>query len=189
MSTFQEQWQPFQQQPLYVDPHAFALGHYDHLARDKTPTESLINHTGLSPIPLTATPPLSRNTSRPPEPPRDQPDLMLWDNGSLSSSPTSVRTPDGDSPDFEMLDPDPLHYYHQSAVSMSTQESSDAVTAINSNMMFTPHGTFSDYGMSMQSLQYLFTDSYSCEHSSEPDNGISHAAALSFLQWTGSANK
>jgi hypothetical protein len=83
---------------------------------DKTPTDSPINHSGLSPIPLTATPPLSRNPSRPPEPPRDQtPDDMPWDTGGLSNSPKSVRTPDVDPFEVEMLDSAVRNFYQPKA--------------------------------------------------------------------------
>jgi hypothetical protein len=148
MSMFDEPYHPnFHQQSLFFDPHTFPLGHYDTTRRDKTPTDSLINHTGLSPIPLTATPPLSRNPSRPPEPPRDQPpDHMLWDDGSLSNSPTSVKTPDGESFEVEMLDSDVRSFYQQGA-SMSTQVSHNAIPAVDQSMLFTPQGTFSDHGM------------------------------------------
>jgi hypothetical protein len=145
MSTFHEQWQHFPQQQLYVDPHAFAIAQYG-VPREKTPTESLINHSGHSPIPLTATPPLSRNPSRPPEPPRDQPDQMLWDDGSMSNSPTSVRTPDGESFEVEMLDTDMRNYYQQNGMAMSSQESHNAIPAMDSSMIFTSQGTFSDHG-------------------------------------------
>tara|TARA_R110002003_G_scaffold97_12_gene7830 strand:+ start:7752 stop:9746 length:1995 start_codon:yes stop_codon:yes gene_type:complete len=150
MSTFSQQYQHFQQQPLFLDPHAFAFGHYD-TGREKTPTDSLINHTGLSPIPLTTTPPLSRNPSRPPEPPRDQPpDHMHWDNGSLSNSPTSVKTPDGESFEVEMLDSDVRNFYHHNGLDMSTQVSHNAIPAVDTTMFLTPQGTISDQGTSSE---------------------------------------
>ncbi|KAF2033851.1 hypothetical protein EK21DRAFT_57779 [Setomelanomma holmii] len=159
MSTFSQQYQHFQQ-PLFVDPHTFAFGHYD-TGREKTPTDSLINHTGHSPIPLTTTPPLSHNPSRPPELPRDQPpDHMFWDNGSLSDSPTSVRTPDGESFEIEMLDSDVRSFYHQNGVDMSTQVSHNAIPAIDQSMFLTPQGTISDHALqaalnaSIQAQQY-----------------------------------
>jgi len=147
MSTFSQQYH-FQEQPIFIDPHAFSLGHYDP-GRHKTPTDSLINHTGLSPTPLTTTPPLSRNPSRPPEPLRDHPpDHLLWDNGSLSNSPTSVRTPDGDSFEVEMLDSESIrNFYHQNGANMSTQASHNAVPAVDATMFYTPNGTISDHGM------------------------------------------
>jgi hypothetical protein len=148
MSTFSQQYH-FQEQPLFVDQHAFTFGHYDP-GRHKTPTDSLINHTGLSPIPLTTTPPLSHNPSRPPEPPRDHPpDHLLWDNGSLSNSSTSVGTPDGESFEVDMLDSESMrNFYHQNGV-MPTQVSHNAVPAVDSSMFFTPNGTISDQGMSI----------------------------------------
>ncbi|KAF2474542.1 uncharacterized protein BDR25DRAFT_109641 [Lindgomyces ingoldianus] len=92
---------PYQEQPQVVwQPNTFGYLHYDR-QRSKTPT-SLINHTGLSPGPL-STPPQSRNPSQPPE---QAPDQMIWDDasGSPSNSPTSVNTPDLDSFEVEMLD-------------------------------------------------------------------------------------
>jgi hypothetical protein len=147
MSSFHQPYQHFQQPPLFDDPHTFAFSHYA-TGREKTPTDSLINHSGHSPIPLTTTPPLSRNTSRPPEPPRDQPpDHMLWDNGSLSNSPTSVRTPDGESFEVDMLDSDVLNFYNQNGVSMSTQVTHNAIPAMDSNMLITSEGTISDHAL------------------------------------------
>jgi hypothetical protein len=147
MSLFDEPYQYFPQQSLLFDPHAFAIDQHG-TRREKTPTDSLINHTGLSPIPLTATPPLSRNPSRPPELPRDQPapDHMLWDDGSLSNSPTSVRTPDGESFEVEMLDSDVRTFYHQNGVGMSSQVSHNAMPVVDTNMFFTPQGTISNHG-------------------------------------------
>jgi hypothetical protein len=149
MSTFQEQWQQFPQPQLYVDPHAFAFNPYG-IGREKTPTDSLINHPRFSPGPLTATPPASRNPSQPPEAFRDQPDQMLWDDGSISNSPTSVRTPDGESFEIEMLDTGVRNYYQQNGMEMSNQEVHNAVPAVDQNMIFTSNGTFSDHGTSLR---------------------------------------
>ena len=93
-----------QEQPLVNDPHTFVYGQHN-ARRSKTPTGSLINHTGLSPVPLT--------TSQPPELSREQvPEYMLSDS-SLSNSPTSVRTPDDDSFEVEMLDSGSVrNFYH-----------------------------------------------------------------------------
>ncbi|CAO2648964.1 Nn.00g099130.m01.CDS01 [Neocucurbitaria sp. VM-36] len=145
MSTFSQHYQHFHEQPLFIDPHTFVYSQHD-TRRSKTPTDSLINHTGLSPGPLTTTPPLSRNPSQPPEPSRDQlPDQMLWDNGSLSNSPTSVRTPDGESFEVEMLDSESIrNFYHQNGNTMSTQGSHNAIPAVDSSMFFTAQGTISD---------------------------------------------
>jgi hypothetical protein len=53
---------------------------------------------------LVITPPVGRNPSRRLGPPRELPsNHMLWDNGSLPNSPTSVRTPDSESFEVEML--------------------------------------------------------------------------------------
>ena len=79
---------------------------------------------------------------------------MLWDNGSNSNSPTSVRTPDGDSFEVEMLDSESIrNYYHQNAVNMSTQVSHNAVPAVDTSMLMTPQGTFSDHGTLIDDLR------------------------------------
>jgi hypothetical protein len=148
MSTYSQHYHHYQEQPLFIDPHAFVYGQYD-TRRSKTPTDSLLNHTGLSPGPL-STPPLSRNQSRQPELPQDQPpEQLLWDNGSSSNSPTSVRTPDGsESFEVEMLDSDPIpNYYHHNGNNMSTQSSHSAIPAMDSSMLFTAQGTLSDQGL------------------------------------------
>jgi hypothetical protein len=151
MSTFEEPYHQYFSQQLYVDPNAFTLANYD-AGGNKTPTDSLINHTGLSPVPLTATPPHSRHASRPPEPPRDQlPDHMLWDDGSLSNSPTSVKTPDGESFEVEMLDSDVRNFYSE-GMNMSTQVSHNAIPAVDQSMIFTSQNTFSDHSMSSSLL-------------------------------------
>jgi hypothetical protein len=145
MSRFDEQqYTTYHQQSLYVEPHAFTFTQYG-TGRDKTP-ESLVNHSGYSPTPLTATPPLSRNPSRPPEPLRDQPpEHMLYDDG-ISNSPTdSVKTPNDESFEVEMLDTDVRNFYQ--GVSMSTQVSHNAIPAMDQSMLL-PDGTFSDYGRS-----------------------------------------
>ncbi|KAF2134334.1 hypothetical protein P153DRAFT_110128 [Dothidotthia symphoricarpi CBS 119687] len=150
MSTFSQQYQ-FQEQPQFFDPRAFGYGQYDVL-RPKTPTDSLLNHTGLSPGPLFTTPPLSRNPSQQPELPQDQlPEHMFWeDHGSLSNSPTSVRTPDPDSFEVEMLD-STLRSYYQSGNTMSTQAPQDAIPVMDTGMFLTPQGTISD-----QAIQAAF---------------------------------
>jgi hypothetical protein len=157
MSTFSQhyQHQHFPQQTLFVDPHTLTFAQYG-TGREKTPTDSLINHSGLSPIALTNTPPLSRQSSRPPEPPRDQPlDHMLLDNGSSSNSPTSVRTPDGESFEVEMLDSEMSNYYHQTSMSMSSQAHHNSIPAVDSNMFLTPQGTISDLGVLIPSVQRI----------------------------------
>lgn len=72
---------------------------------------------------------------------------MLWDNGSSSTSPTSVRTPDGDSFEVEMLDSDSMrNYYHQNGNTVASQTSPTGLPTMDSSMLFTAHGTFSDQG-------------------------------------------
>lgn len=153
MSTFPPQFQ-YQPQQLFCDPYTSDFAQNDS-RRAKTPTDSLINHTGLSPGgyspgPLITTPPpLSRNPSQQPVPSKDQlPEQIFWDNGSFSNSPTSVRTPDNDSFEVDMLDPDMRSFYHQDSSAMSTQASQNDVPAMDPNMFFTPQGTISDHGMS-----------------------------------------
>ncbi|KAF1914878.1 hypothetical protein BDU57DRAFT_520076 [Ampelomyces quisqualis] len=142
MSTFDEQqYHTYHRHSLFVDPQVFTYVQYG-TEREKTP-ESIVNHSGYSPTPLTATPPLSRNPSRPPEAPRDQPpEHMLYDNGSLSNSPTSVKTPNDESFEVEMLDTDIRNFYQ--GVSMSTQASHNVVPAMDQTMLLSD-GTFSDY--------------------------------------------
>jgi hypothetical protein len=147
MSAYFQQYQHYSQQHFHIDPHAFEYDQYG-TRRSKTPTDSLLNHDGHSPCPLTTTPPLSRNTSHPPEAFHNQPfEQMVCDSGSLSNSPTSVRTPDGES--FEVtLDSESMrNFYHQNGNAMSTQGSQNAIPATDSSMFFTAHGTFTDQGI------------------------------------------
>lgn len=73
---------------------------------------------------------------------------MLWDNGSPSDSPTSLRTPDGESFEVEMLDSESIrNFYHQTGVNMSTQVTHNAIPAVDHGMILTPQGLFSDDGM------------------------------------------
>ncbi|KAF2624348.1 hypothetical protein BU25DRAFT_461211 [Macroventuria anomochaeta] len=139
MSTFPPQYQYQSQQFLYEQPFELAQ---NVARRSKTPTDSLINHTGLSPGghspgPLITTPPpLSRNPSQQPVPLQEQlPEQSFWDNGSFSNSPTSVRTPDNDSFEVEMLDSDIGRFYQDTNI-MSTQSSHNNVPAVDSTMFF-----------------------------------------------------
>lgn len=148
MSTFPNFYH-YQEEPEVLLTHnVFGYGHPD-AQRPKTPT-SLINHTGHSPGPL-STPPLSRDASRGPDPLPDQPPgQMLYDDGfgSLSNSPTSVRTPDNDSFEVEMLETQSMRdFYQNQNGGMTTQASHGALPAIDTNMMFTAQGTLSDQGM------------------------------------------
>lgn len=75
---------------------------------------------------------------------------MLWDDGSLSNSPTSVKTPDGELFEVEMLDSESMrNFYHQTGVNMSTQVSHNAIPAVDNGMFLTPQGSISDHGMSV----------------------------------------
>lgn len=151
MSTFSQSFHHYQDPSPYINPNEFASfdGQYD-FQRPKTPTESLVNHSGHSPCPLTTSPPLSRNVSQPPESAHEQqpPEQMLWDNGSFSDSPTSVRTPDGDSFEVEMLDnSDVRDFYHQDGMTMSTQSPHHAIPAIDSSMFYNSQGQISEQGI------------------------------------------
>jgi hypothetical protein len=152
MSGFSQYSYPPQQQQLYYEPSGFELAQ-DVTRRSKTPTESMINHTGLSPGgyspgPLITTPPpLSRVPSQQPVPSQEQlPDQIYWDNGSFSNSPTSVKTPDNDSFEVEMLDnPDMRSFYQQDSNTMSTQVAHNNVQAVDSNMFFSDQGMFGEW--------------------------------------------
>lgn len=151
MSTFPPQI-PFQQHQFFCEPYTFELAQ-DGTRRSKTPTDSLINHTGrspggYSPGPLITTPPPpSRNPSQQPTPSQEQlPDQSFWDHGSISNSPTSVRTPDNDSFEVEMLDSEIGRFYHQDTNIMTTQSSHNNVPAVAPNMFFTPQQVISDQG-------------------------------------------
>lgn len=160
MSTFPPQY-PYQPQQQFYDPSAFEP--FQNVARrSKTPTESMINHTGLSPAgyspgPLITTPPpLSRNPSQQPVPSQEQlPDQTFWDNGSFSNSPTSVRTPDNDSFEVEMSDSDIGRFYLQDTGMTSTQTSHNNILAVDSTMFF------SDQGQSSVLFQSVYADKLS----------------------------
>lgn len=139
MSSTYDQYYHYSDQNVVLATNAFPYVQYDS-QRSKTPT-SLINHSGHSPGPL-STPPGSRNPSQPPEQPPDQ---MIWDDvsGSLSNSPTSVRTPDNDSFEAEMLDaPEAMRtfYQNQNGAMASTQMSQDSIPSIDSTFYFPDQG-------------------------------------------------
>lgn len=139
----------YQEQPQVFFTSANTLGYTQYDAqRSKTPT-SLITHPGHSPGPL-STPPQSRNPSQPPE---QAPDQMIWDDavGSQSNSPTSVRTPEDDSFDMEMLDADRNGYYQNpTGEVMTTQVSQDALNAMDLSILS---------NLSEQGLSSVFTAS------------------------------
>ncbi|KZM21594.1 hypothetical protein ST47_g7208 [Ascochyta rabiei] len=152
MSTFPPQY-PYQPQQTFYDPYTLGIAQ-DGSHRSKTPTDSLINHAGASPGgyspgPLiTSTPPLSRHPSQQPVPSQDQlPDQSFWDHGSLSNSPTSVKTPDNDSFEVEMLDSEIGRFYHQDNNIMSTQTSHNTIPAVDSNLFFASQNLFSDQAL------------------------------------------
>jgi hypothetical protein len=187
MSTFPPQY-PCQPDQLLFEPITFGLVHNDS-RRSKTPTDSLINHTGLSPGGLspgpliTTPPPLSRNPSQQPAPPQDQPPEQLhWDHGSFSNSPTSVRTPDNDSFEVEMLDPDMRNFYHQDANIMTTQSSHSNVPAVDSSMFFTSQGMISDQGMSDMKLLRMYANKHSNPGSFQRYNGCRRSTVPAAVQ-------
>ncbi|KAF3005872.1 hypothetical protein E8E13_009158 [Curvularia kusanoi] len=159
MSTFPPQY-PYQPHQFFYEQSAFDLAHND-VRRAKTPTDSLINHTGLSPGghspgPLITTPPpLSRNHSHQPIPPQDQlPEQSFYDNGSFSNSPTSVRTPDNDSFEVEMLDSDIGRFYQQDSTIMPTQSSQNHVAAVDSSQFFSDQAIQEALNLTMAQQQY-----------------------------------
>lgn len=153
-STFQSPFYPqysYQEPQVLVNPNVF-LDHGPDTQRSKTPT-SLINHTGHSPGPL-STPPLSRRASQGPEPFPDQaPEQMVYDDGfgSLSNSPTSVKTPDHDTFEMEMdmVDSHSMRDFyhngsnnHQNVIMTTTQASHAPILALDTDMY-----TFNQQGM------------------------------------------
>ncbi|KAF1949598.1 hypothetical protein CC80DRAFT_255834 [Byssothecium circinans] len=158
-SHFQSQYYQqyaYQQPQVLVNPNVF-VGYGPDAQRSKTPT-SLINHTGHSPGPL-STPPLSRHASQAPEPlPEQVPEQMIYDDsfGSLSNSPTSVRTPDHDSFEADMLDSQSMSefYHNQNAMMTTTQVSRGSIPAMETNMYtYNEQDTFSQ-PMNAQSQQF-----------------------------------
>lgn len=140
MSTYYGQQFPhfLPQQAFDLGSHTFSFEH--HGARSKTPTDSLVNHTGLSPGPLT-TPPHSRHVSQPPEASYEQNyEHMLCDNGSLSTSPTSIRTPDGEYSEVDMREPD-LHFFQQHNMNpIATQGPNSTILANDQDMFLSNQG-------------------------------------------------
>jgi hypothetical protein len=170
---------PFYQhaQPHFFNQLAFDAAQPD-FQRPKTPTDSIINHSGLSPHALFTTPPISRHSSQPPELPQDQPpDYMHWDHASLSNSPTSVRTPDQDSFEVE-LDPSEAmyNYYHGNSISTQGSQNPGPVT----DMFLAPHDIISDQGMFWFSIRPFSLTSRSCQCSlpSRLDTAIPTVAAF-----------
>ncbi|CAI6341430.1 unnamed protein product [Periconia digitata] len=127
---------PFQYQDSQVNPEVFVGYGPGDAHRSKTPT-SLINHPRYSPGPL-STPPLSRNASQAPESLSDQPpEQMVYDDsfGSLSNSPTSVRTPDHEAFEVEMLDSPLRDYYNnQNGGMASTHVAPGTIPAMDATM-------------------------------------------------------
>ena len=170
MSTFPPQY-PYQPQQFFYEQSAYDLAHND-VRRAKTPTDSLVNHTGLSPGghspgPLITTPPpLSRNHSQQPIPSTEQlPEQSFYENGSFSNSPTSVRTPDNDSFEVEMLDSDIGRFYQQDPNMMSTQGPQNNISAVDSAMYL------SDQGRLYARTNIMYADRHSNTRSTEHDNG------------------
>jgi hypothetical protein len=155
MATYPQYYQYSEQAQLLSTSNMFQYSQYDS-QRPKTPT-SMINHSGFSPGPL-STPPMSRNTSQQPEQlPEQPPDQIAWDDvtGSISNSPTSVRTPDNDTFDIDMLDaPEEIRNFYRApnAAMMTTHISHQTLPALDQSTMF-----FTDQGpLSFQtSLQYI----------------------------------
>ncbi|KAF2854828.1 hypothetical protein T440DRAFT_387250 [Plenodomus tracheiphilus IPT5] len=157
---------PQQHEPLlFQNLNAFPHGQYG-FPRSKTPTESLVNHTGYSPGPLITTPPVSRNPSQPPEPPQDQNPLseqLICDNGSYSNSPTSVMTPDPESMEVEMLDGPQMFYQHNDQI-MSTQAAHSAVPAMDTSMFISGQGVISDQAVNAAFHDTLMSEFEQYQH-------------------------
>jgi hypothetical protein len=172
MATYSTYYQYLEQPPLLSTSNVFQHGQYDY-QRPKTPT-SLINHSGFSPGPL-STPPMSRNTSQPPEQLPDQPpDPMTWDDvpGSTSESPTSVKTPDDEAFEFDMLDAsDEMRdlYEASNAAMMTTHVSNQALPALDTTMLLSDQGLLSFQTF----LQYINIYQISKMLCSTPSNAIS----------------
>jgi len=151
MSTYSQHYQTYQDQPLFIDPHAFVYGQYDS-RRSKTPTDSLINHTGLSPGPLATPPPVSRGLPQQPELPQDQPpEYMQWEIDSSSTSPTSVRTPEGSSFEGDMIDYTPN--YHHNGNTMSSHGSHHSIPGVDSGMLFSDQAVQAAFNATMAETQ------------------------------------
>ena len=183
MSTFPPQY-PYQPQQFFYEQSVFEPAH-NGVRRSKTPTDSLINHTGLSPGgyspgPLITTPPpLSRNPSQQPVPLQEQlPEQSFWDNGSFSNSPTSVRTPDNDSFEVEMLDSDMGRFYQQDTNIMSTQSSHNDILAVDSTMYFSDQGTFD------VKPQHMYANELSASRGSQHYDGSAIPATIQYTSST-----
>lgn len=95
---------------------------------------------------------------------------MLWDNDSDSSSPTSVKTPDGENFEAELLDPDVRNFFN-AAMNESTRVSYNAIPVVDQSI-FTPQNTFSDHSMLSSLLCHLFTNQNSYQCSSRRGSGV-----------------
>ncbi|KAF2710405.1 hypothetical protein K504DRAFT_476371 [Pleomassaria siparia CBS 279.74] len=149
MATYTPYNQYHDQQQVLLPSNMFDYNQQYYPQSPKTPTSSsLINHPGLSPGPL-STPPRSRNPSQPPDQLSEQAfEPMAWDDGSgsLSNSPTSVRTPDNETFDCDMLDESHSmrdFYQNQSrnpAMYNTTHVVQQAHPAMGTTMLFTDQG-------------------------------------------------
>ncbi|CBX97109.1 hypothetical protein LEMA_P102400.1 [Plenodomus lingam JN3] len=176
MATFQ-QYPQQHELPLFQNLHTFPLDQYG-FPRSKTPTESLVNHTGYSPGPLITTPPISRNPSQPPEPSQDYTSEPLpWDNGSFSNSPTSVMTPDPESMEVEMIDSSQFFYPHH-AQNMSTQATHGAVSAMDTNMFISGQDVISDQAVDAAFHDTLLSESERYQHQYGMQDQQLHPMAL-----------
>jgi hypothetical protein len=142
-------YQQYQHQPqVFIASDAYGYGQPTGDAqRSKTPS-SLINHSGHSPGPLSTPPPQSRNASQGPEQVPEHVEQMVYDDafGNYSDSPTSVRTPDDNSFEGEMLDSSIRDFYHTQNAAMTTQVSQSGLPALETNMYPAAQGPFPDHG-------------------------------------------
>ena len=149
--AYYQTYPQYQEQPqVFIATNAYGYGQpTGNAQRSKTPA-SLINHTGHSPGPLSTPPPPSRNASQGPEQLPEHAEQMVYDDafGNYSDSPTSVRTPDDNNFEVEMLDSSQSmrDFYHTQNGGMTTQVSQSGLPALETNMFLNAQGTIPDHG-------------------------------------------
>lgn len=148
--AYYQTYPQYQEQPqVFIASDAYGYGQpTGNAQRSKTPA-SLINHTGHSPGPLSTPPPLSRNASQGPEQLPAHAEQMVYDDafGNYSDSPTSVRTPDDNNFEVEMLDSQSLRDFYQTQNgAISTDVSQGGLPAFSTttfmNAPYPDHGGY-----------------------------------------------
>ncbi|KAI8935748.1 hypothetical protein NX059_007268 [Plenodomus lindquistii] len=180
MATFQQHYPQQHELPLFQNLYTFSHDQYG-FPQPKTPTESLVNHPSHSPAPLITTPPISRQPSQLPGLSQDHTsEPLLWDNGSFSNSPTSVRTPDPDSMEVEILNDSQMFYTHNSQ-NMSTQANHGALAALDTSMFISNQGVISDqavdaaYHDTLASVSEQYQHQYGMQQQQQQDHQMSFA--------------